>query len=235
MDTNPSQHQLRATAQQLPETPAPPPGRLHAPPLSSRIEVLWRIESGGEEENTAGQDAIHERWWGAVVQDCLSQPGGASVPTEHRDQRVHILLYDAFGEFEEDIARVVFLPDRTLIDLSRADDENQGVLDWRPEGDAEEQKRELSLRDVADEQEAMVMEAGISADADLEALRAYPANVQIGVTQGYRVFADGIKEMLGELVASKPKGYVVTEADVQTIFERIRRNKENEMREQTGL
>lgn len=236
MDASPPQHQPLKTAESPPQAPTLLSGRLHAPPLGSRIEVLWRIESGGGEDNAPeGDDAIHERWWGAVVQDCLSQPVGSSVPNGHSDQLVHILLYDAYGEFEEDIARVVFLPDRTLIDLLRADDDNQGVLDWRVEGDGDEQKRDLSLRDVAEEQEAMVMEAGISADADLEALRAYPANVQIGVTQGYRVFADGIKEMLGELVASKPRGYVVTEADVQTIFERIRQNKENEVREQTGL
>lgn len=192
--------------------------------------MLWRIESGGEGDNAPEEGATHERWWGATVQDCLPQHAGASVPPAHRDQRVHALLYDAYGDFEEDVARVVFLPAHTLLDLSRTDDDNSGILDWRVEREGDDMNGEMSLKDVAEEQEAMVMEAGISANADLEALSAYPADVQIGVTQGYRVFADGVKEMLGELVASKPKGYVVTEADVQTIFERIRRNKDSEMR-----
>lgn len=192
------------------------PGSAHAPPLGTRIEVLWRIESP-DEGDQAGE--IVDKWWGAVVQDCTSQMAGSLVKPEWAGELVHTLLYDAWGEFGEDTVRVVFVPKKSLVDLARLDDENGGVLDWRVEGG------DMSMEEVAEENEALVQEAGLSSDADLAVLSQYPANVQINVASGYRVFADGVKEMLGELVASKPRGYVVTESDVQGIFERIQRMK----------
>lgn len=168
-----------------------------------------------------------------MVQDCTTDTSSLSIPAAHAGKPVHILLYDAFGEFDEDIAHVIFLPDRSLVDLARIEEETDGILDWRLETEGDEygygargNGGELSLMEVVDAQVEMVSAAGISANADLEALREYPPSVQIGVASGYRVFADGVKQMLGELVASKPMGYVVTEEDVQSVVTRIRERSE---------
>lgn len=217
--TPPSNPNSQSNARASPtKVPSPSPGREHAPPLGTRIEVLWRIESSGEGTDEPGE--IVDRWWGAIVQECTTETAGNAVKAEWSRELIHVLLYDAWGEFAEDAARVAFLPGRSLVDLGRLDDENDGVLAWRREGERDE-NFEMSLGEFADEQDALVHEAGLSQDADLAMLSQYPANVQINVASGYRVFADGVKEMLGELVATKPAGYVVTEQDVQGIFEKI--------------
>lgn len=200
-------------------------GRQYAPPLGTRIEVLWRIESPGDDDM---EGEVVDRWWGAVVQDCTAERVGSVVKAEWAGELVHMLLYDAYGEFGEDTARVAFVPNGSLVDLARLDDEIGGVLDWRKEGEEPlGENVEMSLEEFANEQDMIVQEAGLSKDADLHVLSQYPANVQINVASGYRIFADGVKEMLGELVATKPAGYVVTEADVQSIFQKIQAMKEN--------
>lgn len=198
---------------------APADGREHAPATGTRIEVMWRIESGEGEGADAEDGETVDRWWGAVVHACTEETAGARVKTEWAHARVYELRYDAWGEFAEDTARVAFVSRGSLVDLARLQDENDGVLDWRVEGG------DLSMKEVAEENEALVSQMGLSSDADLAVLSQYPAQVQIDVASGYREFADGVKEMLGELVASKPSGYVVTESDVQGIFEKIQKMK----------
>lgn len=237
----PSEHPEKSD-QEMAEAPSNPhpskpdqaktarPGREHAPELGTRIEVLWRIETDepADDGSESTMPTVQDRWWGAVVQDCTNERVGAAAQPQHPEALVHVLLYDAYGEFEEDTARVVFLPDRTLVDLARLDDEDRGMLDWRLEGTtdvAPEPAVPLTMAQFANQQEEIVQQAGLSSDADLQVLRQFPANVQLHMTSGYRAFADGVKGMLTELMAKKPSGYVVTEADVQEIFAKIQASK----------
>lgn len=203
------------------------PSKLHAPPLGTRIEVLWRISY-----DEKGDNEPVDRWWGAVIQDCTKQLVGEQSEAEYADYPIHILLYDAYGEFEEDTARVAFLPNSMLLDLAQTDGPHNGMLDWRVEGsednatNAGEAPQQLSLSQYAAEQAALVEQAGLSSDADLEVLSQMPADLQLHMSAGYRQFADGVKKMLFELMERKPTGYVVTEQDVQMIFTRLRAAKE---------
>lgn len=219
-----------------------PPGRLYAPPLGARIEVLWRIESGAE-----GQpDEIIERWWGAVVQDCTKETAKAMLTSAqnsvgnklldmYNEERVHVLLYDAYGEFEEDTASVVFLPNKRIVDMARVDEEQGGVLDWRIEGEGNKEPMEMKLTDLANEADLMATEAGLSENAAMEALRSYPASVQIEAASRYRLFADGVKQMLGELLRGKGEDYVITESDMKVIFQRMQEKSDSEKLQQAGM
>lgn len=174
-----------------------------APPTNARIEVLWRLESDA---------AVEERWWGARVQDIERVNGRAR----------HILLYDSYGEFGEEVARVEFRPDgETLIDLSRADDADGGLLGWRMEGAANAVSEVLTVQDVAD-----AVRDGGEGDtvfgAMLEALTSLPADRQLRYASGYRMFADRIKDALMQLVREKGDDYVVTAADVHAIFAQLK-------------
>lgn len=194
----------------------------YAPKLGSRIQVLWRIEPSASDETKPTETV--DRWWGATVQDCTRETAGDAVKPEHANMNIHVLLYDAYGEFAEEVSRVVFVSPSTLVDMSCIGDENDGYLDWKIEGtdtDIDNSSALLSLEAYIADQDAMVEEAGISSDADLQVLSQYPASVQLQMATGYRKFADSIKLMLSELAAKQPPGYVITEADVQSIFTKL--------------
>lgn len=198
--------------EQAPDRPGAPTPPCDAPALGTRIEVLWKISHD--------DGRVEERWWGAVVQDRLHATVG-SISAEHADRFVHILLYDAYGDFEEDISRVAFLPDGTLLDVSQIGDSNKGVLDWRPE--APKHDAQMSLHEFVQANQRDLRAAGVPDDADLAFLSGMPAHVQTHMTAGYRVFADGVKQMLSELSRKHPDGYVVTERDVQEWCDKLRR------------
>lgn len=232
--------------------------RAHAPPLGSRIQVLWRIvynESNSTsttplkqqvseqptqhqqtepvESTRAGEADVVERWWGAVVQDCTPDFVGSRDPA-HADYNVFVLLYDSYGEFEEETSRVAFLPGNVLLDLSMLHDEDGGRLDWRLESDVDMEMsmdtddlstfamsplRTTELSRFADD---LASQSDVPADADLRALATMPYNVQLRVTSGYRSFADSLKAQLGQLLSSKPSDYVVTADDIHDVMSRVR-------------
>lgn len=252
----PQPGQLQAE-QSEPESQAPVDNS-HAPPIGTKIQVLWRIihednninnnnsstadsmntvsanETTGNNEPTSGP-MEEQRWWGAVVQERTSEKVGSRSIEAHKDLDVHILLYDAYGDFEEEVVRVAFLPDNVLLDLSMLDDADGGRLDWRLESDAmndeDDEESATAVRSaecLAREADQIVQLSGISADADLQALARMPHEVQLHVASGYRSFADAIKSLLGELVASKPADYVVTAQDVQEIMARVRSQRQGQ-------
>lgn len=235
--------------------------RAHAPPIGSRIQVLWRIvynepnSSGttpvkqqksdqqtqhqqsepqsepqpepGESAHTLEPDVV-ERWWGAVVQDCTPDFVGSRDPA-YSNYNVFVLLYDAYGEFEEETSRVAFLPGNVLLDLSMLHGEDGGRLDWRLESsdmDLDDLPAHVSsplctteLSRFADD---LASQSEVPADADLRALATMPYDVQLHVTSGYRSFADSLKSRLGQLLSSKPSDYVVTAADIHDVMSRVR-------------
>lgn len=186
-----------------------------APAIGSRIEVLWKIEDSGTEQ---------ERWWGATVQDCTNETIGDKANGKYSDYKIHVLLYDPYDVFAEETSHVAFIADSVLVDLSMIGDENGGVLDWRGEGKSGTQHGDESvdMAEIARDYEAVARQVGLAEDADLQALGQFSAHVQGQLAVGYRNFADNVKRMLGELMAQKPEGYVVTEADVHDIFARLR-------------
>eukprot|EP00171_Calliarthron_tuberculosum_P013666 IDg13666t1 len=170
--------------------------------MNARIEVLWRLESDG---------GVEVRWWGARIQDV----------ERNGDSARHILLYDSYGEFGEEVARVEFQADgETLIDVARASDADGGTLNWRLEG-AAPLPEVLTVQDVAD-----AVHAGGDGDtifsAMLEALTSLPADRQVRYASAYRMFADRIKDALVRLLRGKGEDYVVTAADVHAIFAQLR-------------
>lgn len=179
-----------------------------APKLGCRIEVLWRLESDSEN----GERVVEERWWGAVVQERLQT---SSPP-------VHILLYDKYGEFEEDVARVRFISDSALVDLGRTDEDGGGRLLWRYPNTRQENG--ISMEEVVQAQSLIDSEDGSIADAGLQALTQLPVTKQLELASGYRMFADKVKAMLGELVAAKGPDYVITHKDIDTIFQKLRQD-----------
>ncbi|KAI0562840.1 hypothetical protein FGB62_51g126 [Gracilaria domingensis] len=202
-----------------------------APPIGSRIEVLWRVDYDPEEADkmevdtdTGGPQTLI-RWWGATVQDCLSETVGSKCP-QHADKKVFVLLYDAFQEFGEDTATVAFISHDCLVDLSQLDDVNKGELEWRMENaenkqaetSAEDKAQLVSLEQYANEVSAAVEGAGLSEEADLQILNSLPPHVQAQVASGYRRFADHVKNSLASFMEEKPKDYIVTKADVQNMF-----------------
>lgn len=249
-------------SEQLEPEPQAPIDNSHAPPIGTKIQVLWRIihesnnnnsnsnadamntdstnEATGNTELTSGP-MEEQRWWGAVVQERTSEKVGIRSIEIHKDLDVHILLYDAYGDFEEEVVRVAFLPDNVLLDLSMLDDADGGRLDWRLESDAmndeDDEESATAVRSaecLAREADQIVQLSGISADADLQALARMPHEVQLHVASGYRSFADAIKSLLGELVASKPADYVVTAQDVQEIMARVRSQRQGQSGTLTG-
>lgn len=214
-------------------------GREFSPPIGTKIQVLWRIlydekdetnESSNANEQSAESNVV-ERWWGAVVQDCTTEVVGSRSP-EHANMRVHILLYDAYNEFTEEIARVAFLPDNMLLDLSMLNESEGGRLSWRVESDENMGDAEPAVHSaefLAREGDELVQQSGLSVDADLQALATMPHDVQLHVTAGYRSFADTVKRLLAELIATKPADYVVTAEDIRSIMARVRSQQQNQL------
>lgn len=228
-------------------------GRAFAPPIGTKIQVLWRIVYDDKNTTADQQPApaqnidaantddteqvdnpnVVERWWGATVQDRTNEKVGA-VSAPNADADVFVLLYDAYNEFPEETSRVAFLPDNVLLDLSMLNDDAQGGrLDWVDDPAMHlEQDSPSAIRSaecIAREADAFVRESGLPADADLRALATMPHSVQVHIATGYRSFADAIKRLLGELVASKPAGYVVTADDVHNIMSRVRSQRQSEV------
>lgn len=208
-----------ATASEAPAAPAPgstcaeKPARA-PPPIGSRIEVLWDLEAGeGDTANTTSH------WWGAVVQ-ASEPPASPNLPP------THILLYDAFGEFGEDVARVHFGAEGSLTDLARTSEPAGGELSWRVEGtgsDAGEDARDVVYGvDLNDDAHVLSMLVG---DETLRALAELPPAEQIEATAQYRAFADVMKGKLRSLYADRGAGYVVTPEDVRAIFADIKRER----------
>lgn len=210
------------------------PGHPFAPPIGTRIQVLWRIvydekDDAAEQVNATDPQTddsnVDERWWGAVVQDCTNETVGSRSP-EHAHLKVHILLYDAYNDFPEETARVAFLPGNVLLELSMLGEADSGRLDWQLESDStmedDPSSAVCSAEFLAREADEIVQQSGLSVDADLHALATMPHNVQLHVASGYRNFADAVKRLLGELIATKPTDYVVTADDVRDIMSRVR-------------
>ena len=183
-----------------------------APALGTFIEVLWVIEEGGE--SGEGPKKVEERWWGAVVQSRI--PRSAELP-----RGGHILHYDSFGEFVDEVCRVTFTSSDELIDLGR----DNATLYWRIAGTETPEPspaKVVSMSDVLRAQAAVDEEEGSSAEAALSALSDLPVTEQMHLASGYRTFADRVKGMLAELSERNGPQYVVTHADIQNIFERLR-------------
>lgn len=231
--------------------------RAHAPPIGSRIQVLWRIvynepnstgttpvkqqksdqqsqDQQAEPQAEPGERALTvepyvvERWWGAVVQDCTPDVVGARDPA-YSNYNVFVLLYDAYGEFEEETSRVAFLPGNVLLDLSMLHGEDGGRLDWRMESsdmDLDDLPAHatspLCTTELSRFADHLASQSEVPADADLRALAAMPYDVQLHVTSGYRSFADSLKSRLGQLLSSKPSDYVVTADDIHDVMSRVR-------------
>ena len=215
-EDNKSTHQPVKTASEVCEQNQSSTDReTFVPAIGSRIEVMWKIEDSGTEQ---------ERWWGATVQDCTNETVGQKANGKYCDYKVYVLLYDPYDIFAEETAHVAFIADSALVDLSMVDDENGGVLDWRVEGTTGTQNGDESvgMAEIARDYETVARQVGLAEDADLQALGQFSAHVQGQLAVGYRNFADNVKRMLGELMAQKPEGYVVTEADVHDIFARLR-------------
>lgn len=217
-----------------------PTGREFAPPVGTKIQVLWRIVYDEKDETNENTDTneqnpdanVVERWWGATVQDCTTELVGSRLPA-YAHLKVHVLLYDTYNEFTEETARVVFLPDNVLVDLSMLNETGGGRLDWQVESDKpmddDDESTIRSAECLAREGDEIVQQCGLSTDADLQALATMPHDVQLHVASGYRSFADAVKRLLGELIANKPADYVVTAEDVQNIMARVRSQRQGQL------
>lgn len=217
--------------------PAPPKAAIqsHAPPLGTRIQVLWKIEYEAEQDEKPPMDVGVEgsgtvtRWWGATVQDRLTETLGTRN-AHNAEQSVYVLLYDAYHEFAEDTAKVAFIAHDMLVDVSQLEDVNKGELVWRVDqtestttasASTDDKTQLVSLEQYAAQMSEAVQCAGLSEEADLQILSTMPVHVQAQVASGYRRFADHLKDALVKLAHDKPKDYVVTKADVQKMFANI--------------
>ncbi len=170
-------------------------GQVIYPPLNAEIQVLWELHN--DEKGT-----VEEVWWSAQVQGSEAPPG---------KERVHFLLYVAHDEFDEEVARVRFLPNHELEDLSSG-----AEMKWRmapAETVVKPPAEVVLLRDVMDTSSSPVVQ-----DAALEALAKLPASKQIDIAERYRALADRVKESLVQLAESRGEEYVVTEGDIHSIF-----------------
>lgn len=181
------------------------PGEVIYPPVNSEIQVLWELHN----DETGKFEQV---WWSAQVQGSETRPG---------QERVHFILYVAHAEFAEEVARVRFLPNYELEDLSSNSWMVWRMAPTRTEAPAQNETQDKSNMSIPE----LVMKtmSSVMTEDRLEALSKLPAAQQIDVAARYRSLMDNMKEEIEKLLESRGDGTLVTEDDLMSIFRRLTR------------
>lgn len=183
--------------------------QIFLPNVDSKIEVKWQIED---------EDKIESLWWKATVQS-IELASSESCPSE----TAGVLRYEAFRDFGEETAAVVFVAEGRLYHT----DNSETLLRWRKEGqqqidsDEEDDGNQLvDANDLDQDEQLIERELGVSAEEVMkQQLQKYPMDQQRQLASGARAFVDHFREQLSQLAqAQGGAGYTVTENDVQGIF-----------------
>ncbi|KAK9830145.1 hypothetical protein WJX72_009978 [[Myrmecia] bisecta] len=185
--------------------PAPPPPVA----VGERIQVRWSVLNPED-------GSSRTRWWGAVLL------------ASDDSQVTWTLRYDAFEDFEEEDAQVVFLPEGRIQTVGQED-----LLRWRKEGQKGEEASSgadedeiVALTELAEDQREFERELGCSLDqATFQTMqeRLTPAE-RLHVAAGFRDFTDHIMTRLRERVeASGAQPFTVSAADVQDMLSSLAR------------
>lgn len=171
------------------------------PALNSEIEVLWELEDAdGKKEDV---------WWKATVQSSEALPDG----------RAHVLLYEPYGEFSEEVVKVRFAADRELVDLSRSDEEGGGVLPWRYVGEG-------TGEDGDEEGESQIaMPPGAFTALTVEKTMPMLDNCvneehRVKFAKGVRNFTATVEQWMAEIKAQRGQDYTITSEDINEMFKR---------------
>ncbi|DBA78739.1 hypothetical protein WJX77_008090 [Trebouxia sp. C0004] len=202
-----------STADPLPDpatATSNPCGQVPLPEVGSHIEVKWQIED---------EDKIESLWWKAHVQ--AIEP----VSSETRAPLAAVLRYQAFRDFEEETADVIFVADGHLYHT----DNDETLLQWRKEGEQQSDNDDgadddgsqlVDANDLDEDEQLIERELGVNAeDVMRQQLQQYPVDQQRQLASGARAFVDHFREQLSQLAqAQGGSGYTVTESDVHGIF-----------------
>lgn len=188
------------------------PVSIALPDVGSNIEVRWQIED---------EDSTESLWWKATVQSLVPASAEAAA-----SQATAVLRYQAFRDFEEETADVVFTPNGHLYHT----DSRETLLRWRREGDQQSDSDHeaygdelVDADDLDQDQQLLERELGISAeDVMRQQLQKYPADQQRQLASGARAFVDHFREHLSQLAQAQGGNYTVTENDVHGIFSSLK-------------
>ncbi|DBA87170.1 hypothetical protein WJX79_001777 [Trebouxia sp. C0005] len=184
-----------------------PRGQVPLPEVGSHIEVKWQIED---------EDKVESLWWKALVHWIEPVSSETSAPL------AAILRYQAFRDFEEETADVMFMADGHLYHT----DNDETLLRWRKEGeqqsgsDDDDSSQLVDANDLDEDEQLYERELGVNAeDVMRQQLQQYPLDQQRQLASGARAFVDHFREQLSQLAqAQGGSGYTVTENDVHGIF-----------------
>uniref|UniRef100_A0A7S2TLK8 Uncharacterized protein n=1 Tax=Lotharella oceanica TaxID=641309 RepID=A0A7S2TLK8_9EUKA len=160
--------------------------------VGTRLQVQWEIVDDAE----GGTGEVSARWWGCEFFGLKGQdPAGRDI---------HVIRYDAHGEFEETDSEIVFLSDSDLWDVAY-----ESRLHWRrepPEWNPNQEEK-LTMIDVIANQEKEETRNGVPAgllhSLALNAFSKMPHEKQMAMAARYRDFSNAFKEGLAELKASR--------------------------------
>ncbi|KAL0053588.1 hypothetical protein WJX82_007989 [Trebouxia sp. C0006] len=159
----------------------------------------------------------HIEWWKARVHWIEPVSSETSAPL------AAVLRYQAFRDFEEETADVMFMADGHLYHT----DNDETLLRWRKEGeqqsdpdDKDDGSQLVDANDLDEDEQLIERELGVNAeDVMRQQLQQYPLDQQRQLASGARAFVDHFREQLSQLAqAQGGSGYTVTENDVHGIF-----------------
>ncbi|CAD7704746.1 unnamed protein product [Ostreobium quekettii] len=170
--------------------------------VNDKIEVKWEVES----EN----GTIVTRWWGARVLhlDESQTAGGVG--------KVWVVMYDPFGSFSAEQAKIIFLSERHIFDVS------EGVeMRWRKEGELlgdtefDEDGAEMkTLSDIIEEGELAGLSEEKCAELEHTAMQKLPIANQQALAAGFQEFKDSLVRFLKRKEEELGEHTVIGEKDV---------------------
>lgn len=146
--------------------------------LRDKVEVKWEV---------AREDgSCFDRWWGARVL------GPDSSAAENGKGKIWVIIYDAYEDFEEQEASVIFLTERRLFDLS------EGVeMRWRKEGELlgdtefdEEGQEMVTLTDIIEQGEMAGFSEEKCAELERKEMQKLPIIDQQLIASRFQEFKD---------------------------------------------
>lgn len=190
-----------------------PQAQVTMPSADSIIEVRWQLEEDHKTETV---------WWKATLVGIHSAQ--AAAPCE----APAVLRYQAFRDFAEETAEVVFTADGYLYHSDNQDT----LLRWRFEGDQQSESEDedegdvvLDANDLNQDEELLERELGVNAeDVMRQQLQSYPLDQQRQLASGARDFVDHFRQHLSQLAQASGGSHTVTANDVQGIFASLKKH-----------
>eukprot|EP01025_Chloroclados_australasicus_P054913 TRINITY_DN6567_c0_g1_i1.p1 TRINITY_DN6567_c0_g1~~TRINITY_DN6567_c0_g1_i1.p1 ORF type:complete len:250 (-),score=33.53 TRINITY_DN6567_c0_g1_i1:437-1186(-) len=198
--------------------------------LGDRLQVLWQIEERSQEDSNEPVITVHPKWWGCKLLGPAFregvEPSSEALMKDYSGRQLWRIQYDEEESFEQEVRLVSF----TNVVGEIYDNQEQGLLSWRLEGDydsdydSEDQSADLEDNDdlVDIHQFASTISDDLLAQMEQEAMSwmsNLPAAQQLQIMSSMRSFIDHIVQGVAGVAEGNS---VITREHIVDIIRRFR-------------